>query len=57
MEVSTGKEVMAKTKEPKSWKLDKDNRIIECIAEGCNEKPFAEGLCIKHYDKKREERM
>jgi hypothetical protein len=38
-----------KYKKDKDQKVEK-GRYIECIVEGCVEKPFAEGLCLKHYD-------
>ena len=33
----------------------KDGRIIECIIDGCTEKPWAEGLCDKHLQESNEE--
>lgn len=44
---------MSDTHKPRSeWKRVK-GRIVECIRKGCQEKPFSDGLCLKHYDKEK----
>jgi len=39
-------------KKPKNeWKIIK-GRVVECIEEDCKERPFAEGLCVQHFDER-----